>query len=1189
LQPRESIYHFMLGNALLSMRCCAEAAEAFRACAALQPSCSDMQINYAAALIETHRREEARVALERLRARGTELWQVHFNLGGIYREYGRIVEAVACYRRCLELAQDHAPARSNLLLIMNYGAQYSAATIFQEHQRFGENFARRYVMPQADLAWPRRLKIGYVSPDLRGHVVSYFLEPLLANHDHAAFEVFCYHTHAEKDGITERLRGHADHWRDCEELSDAELAARVREDRIDILVDLAGHTADNRLLAFALKPAPVQATYLGYPSATGLAAMDYHITDGWADPPGAADALTVERKARLPGSYFCYRPARLTPEPGPSPARGAGTVTFGCFNNFPKVSTAFVGAAARVLAAVPGSRLVMKARALSVALVADGLRAAFAARGVDPARLDMRGWEVGYRDHLRIYHDVDIALDTYPYNGATTTCEALWMGVPVVTLACDRHAGRMGASLLHAVGLPELVARDEDEYVQKCAALARDPARLSALRGGLRARMQRSALMDEAGFARRFEDLCREMWREALHPRAAAAAQVPAEALMERARRAAAVGRLAEADESVRAVLAARPVDVEALTLLCRISFEAGSPGAAIEPLQRAIAADGAVAALHYMLGAVFQEQGKLQDAVASLERALALDPGLAKAHNNLGCILEGTGRLQEAIACFREASRLDPSLAQAHYNFGNACKQAGNMAQAVRSFERALALEPAQAEWRCNFASLQYDQWQLDEAIANLRGAIATDPSYARAHIGLGAALLMAGQVEEALGAFRTAQSLKPDPQTETWILFARHYLEAEEPQALYESHLDWAARHAAALPRMTEHAARRSRPRRRLNVGYVSPDFRRHPVAHFIAPVLASHDREAFRVFCYSAGARDETTVRLRAMCDFWRDISVIPDDVVADRVRADGIDILVDLAGHTAGGRLLLFARRPAPIQVTWIGYPNTTGLATMDYRLTDAVADPLGRTGHLHTEKLVRLETGFLCYAPPEEAPGVVEPPALGCGGITFGCFSTLPKVTRRMVAIWSDLLHALPGSRLVLKSYGLAARSAQAELRAQFAARSLDERRVELHGPEELFARHLSRYQEIDIALDTYPYNGTTTTCEALWMGVPVVTLAGEPHRSRVGASIAAAAGLPQLVAETPEQYLAAALALARDLQGLRSLRLGMRERLRSSSLLDAARFTRALEAGYRRMVETDAPAEPRPPADRHDN
>ena len=1175
IRPQEALYLLVLADILFVTRRFAESIDVHLAFLALVPDCTGMRNNYAAALIEQNRREEARVELEQLRALLPDVDMVHFNLAGIYREYGRADESIASYRRFLELTPGHAPAFSNLLFQLNCSATHNAAAIFADHRRFGEQFARRYQAPVPDPAWPRRLRIGYLSPDFREHVVMRFFEPILANHDKQRFEVFIYHCHRLKDAVTERLRAQCASLLECEELSDFELADRIRRDRIDILVDLAGHTSDNRLLVLAMKPAPVQATYLGYPNTTGLGAVDYRITDAYADPPGESDRMSSERLARLPGSYFCYRPASETPAVGPLPSLASGHVTFGCFNNFAKLSGDFLDAAAQVLAAVPGSRLVLKSRPLSIPAVADPVRRRFEQAGIDPDRVELRGWEAERKDHLAIYGAVDIALDSFPYNGATTTCEAMWMGVPVVSLVADRHAGRVGASLLNAMELGEFVALDVGEYVAICARLAGDRARLQDLRRHLRERLQNSPLMDEVGFTRRLERCYVEIWESRAATVAApqASGAGAATEFLAQARLLREAGRFKEARTACEKILSGKPDHVEALTLLWDIALDDDVPGAAIDWLNRAIAANGGVASFHYMLGCVLQAQGKVGEAIAPLRQALSLDPAQAKTHNNLGCVLEAAGDLSGAVECYRGAIRFDPGMAQALYNLGNVHRQLGDVQEAIKHIKRALAIEPRHADWRCNLGDLHYVLLQLDAAIANYRAAVEIAPDYGRGYADLGGALLIAGRVEEAAAAFDKVLQLDPRrADVGSLSLLALHYRQGNEAPTLIEKHRAWARRHARGLEKATAHRSLARPLGGRLKLGYVSPDFMRCPVASFIEPVLAAHDRREVELFCYTSGGReDEVTKRLRSSCDLWRDISLVRDQDAADRIRADGIDILVDLAGHAAGGRLLLFARKPAPVQVTWLGYPNTTGLDTMDYRLTDAVADPEGETDLFHTEKLIRLPAGFLCYAPPPESPEVADSPQSKTGHVTFGCFNELAKVTPDMVALWSEILLAQPGARLMLMAFGLMADDACRDLRQQFQGHGIAPERYDFGTPEFSPAAHLAKYQEIDIGLDVFPYNGVTITCEALWMGVPVITLEGTTHASRTGASILSCIGVSELVATTPAQYVEIALRLAADPEKRRALRAGLRARMRASPLLDAPRFARGLEAAYREM------------------
>jgi predicted O-linked N-acetylglucosamine transferase (SPINDLY family)/predicted SAM-dependent methyltransferase len=711
--------------------------------------------------------------------------------------------------------------------------------------------------------------------------------------------------------------------------------------------------------------------------------------------------------------------------------------------------------------------------------------------------------------------------------------------------------------------------------VQAGVRLAADHERLSLLRASLRERMRRSPLTDEQGFTRTLERHYIEMW-EAARKGDALARGLDEQAiagLLERGAALRAAAKPVEALEVYKQVLAGQPDQAQALAAIWDISFETGNPGSAIDWLNKGIAVRGDVAAVHYMLGCSFQAQMKIQDAVASFVRALELDPGLAKAHNNLGWTLEMAGDLEGAMQAYQRAGELDPNLAVAFYNRGNLFRRLGDFVQAAECIGHALSIEPRHADWRCNLADMLYQRLRLDEAISSYRTAIALDPRFARAWCGLGLALLASGDPAEAELDFRKALELEPKfGEAFSNLLLTLHYLHAEDRQRVFDEHLRWARQHTGAIAWQAARTPEERRREGRLRIGYLSPDFQRHPVARFIEPVLAAHDRSKFHVFCYSNVSHpDEATERFRSLCEEWRDIAALTDSQAAERMRFDGIDILIDLAGHTGGGRPYLLARKPAPVQATWLGYPNTTGLAAIDYRLTDARADPPGESDRFHTEKLVRLAAGFLCYLPPADSPEVAPPPAAKSGCVTFGSFNFLAKAMPAMVPLWARLLQALPDAKLLVKSYGLSAQSARDALVAQFAARGVKAERLIVLGPEDSATGHLARYGDVDIALDCFPYNGTTTTCEALWMGVPVITLAGKSHVARVGSSLLSRAGLEDLVAESPQEYLDKAIALANDAARRSELRSTLRSRLRASPLLDAAAFTRGLESAYTQM------------------
>lgn len=478
-----------------------EAERVSRRALALDPRRPEAHVNLGRALGAIGFQNEAVECLERAIALGLRDAPLLNDLGGALYNAGLAARAIERYREAVAADPTYSVVRSNLLLAMNY-EETDPAVLLAAHRE-----ADRVPRAPAPIRHRgTRLRIGYVSPDFRAHSVAFFIEPILERSDRARIETFCYHVHPTRDRYTERMRSHAGTWVDAHALSDATLAERIRADGIDVLVDLAGHTGGNRLPLFAQRPAPVQATYLGYPTTTGLAAIDYRVTDAFVDPPGEPVAST-ELPLRLPGSYFCYRALPETPQVGALPAREAGQVTFGSFNNLVKVSPETLDLWAAVLAAVPGARLVLKNRSLVDPLTRMRIADRLAARGVEAGRVFMTGWEEETDRHLDWYNRVDIALDTFPYNGATTTCEALWMGVPVASLSGRTHASRMGRSILTAAGMPDWVASDRAAFTALCVRWAEDLEALADLRAGLRARMAASPLMDEPAFVRAFESL----------------------------------------------------------------------------------------------------------------------------------------------------------------------------------------------------------------------------------------------------------------------------------------------------------------------------------------------------------------------------------------------------------------------------------------------------------------------------------------------------------------------------------------------------------------------------------------------------------------------------------------------------------------------------------------------------------
>jgi protein O-GlcNAc transferase len=567
---------------------------------------------------------------------------------------------------------------------------------------------------------------------------------------------------------------------------------------------------------------------------------------------------------------------------------------------------------------------------------------------------------------------------------------------------------------------------------------------------------------------------------------------------------------------------------------------------------------------------------GNLDEAETSLRRALQQAPSNTQLLNTLAYVCHAQGRIGESIGLLRKACRLEPADTGTRYSLAVLLEKTGRQQEALAHYLENLCLDPSHGLSHVALSVIYIRQLDFTSALEHLEQALAIDSSDALAQYNLGLVKMRTGQSVEADECFTRALLSSPGlAAAQTCRLLNLHNLSGVADRAIFQAHMQWAEQYAglAAGPGPGRNStAQYNRP---VRVGYVSADFRRHSIANFCLPVFRAHDRRNVECFCYSNAVHtDGVTEKIRGAADNWRDISALDDEQVAELVRQDSIDILVDLSGHTDGNRLPVFARKPAPVQVTWLGYPDTTGLAAIDFRITDERADPAGVTDRYHAEKLVRLEPCFLCYEPVDQAHTAAIPPVQANGFITFGSFNNLAKVSDETISAWSEILLRVAGARLLLKAKGLGDPTARAILHGKFAAHGVTQDRIECIGHIQDTRAHLELYNRVDIALDTFPYNGTTTTCEALWMSVPVITRIGSRHASRVGLCLLHAAGLPELAAASTGEYTALATEWAADPARLGDLRSGLRERVLGSGLMDTAGFTKNLEQVYRQILQT---------------
>jgi len=627
-----------------------------------------------------------------------------------------------------------------------------------------------------------------------------------------------------------------------------------------------------------------------------------------------------------------------------------------------------------------------------------------------------------------------------------------------------------------------------------------------------------------------------------------------------------------EAAVAFRRALELKPDYPEAHYNLGNALRKRGEFDEAIASYRRALELRPGYAPTHNNLGVALFGRGRCDEAAAACRRALELQPDYPEAWNNLGLALAGQRQFDEAIAAYRRSLALKPDYPEACNNLGNALKERGESDEAVVRYRDALRLKPDFPEAHYNLGNVFRERGELDEAVAAYRRTLELRPDYPVAQVNLGNTLKDQGEIDEAMAAYQRALGLNPEHAgIHSNLVFALHFHPGHDERRIAEEHERWNRRFSDPVEPFVQPHANHREPERRLKIGYVSPDFRDHPVGRYTLPLFEQHDRKRFEILCYSGVERpDWMTERLRALAGGWRSAAGISDAGLAQMIREDEVDILVDLAMHTAGNRLPVFARQPAPVQVAWLAYPGSTGLPGMGYRLTDARMEPPGSRGcgtASSSEEPVRLPDCWCCYQQVDVSPEVNDLPAVSAKGVTFGSLNNFAKVNEGVLELWARVFDAVKGSRLVMLCPEGTARE---RVRAFFRARGIAPERVEFVG---LLPRweYLRLYQRIDIGLDPFPCNGMTTTCDALWMGVPVLTLPGAALVSRAGLSLLSSVGLGELAASSEEHYVRLAAELAGNLPRLADLRATLRARMLASPLMDAPRFARDVEAAYREM------------------
>ena len=1113
-----------------------------------------------------------------------------FSLGNIYVMLRRYEEAYACFARAHSLDPDIEMLTGSWLLMKqqlgdweNWEETYKrmvdgfeagrlTAHPFgtlttplpaMERRRYAELYCSRVYPDPGKSYWNGerynhdKIRIGYLSADFREHAVSYLTAEIYEYHDRSRFEVHGFSVHPGKPcEIRTRLENAFDHFYELTETPDQDVAQLIRDLEIDILIDLGGHTAGARTGVVLYRPAPAQISYLGFPGTMGASFIDYIIADERLIPPDQQDYYS-EKVVYLPE---CYQPSdtrRKVASKIPSRADlglKEDAFVFCSFNNTFKITPDIFDVWMRILKRTEGSQLWLVE-------LADRVKTNFAKeaekRGVSGDRIVFAS-HAPYPEHLARHKCADLFLDCFHYNAGTMASEALWMELPLLTMPGDNFSKRMASSLLTTLGLDELIVPDLKTYEDRAVALAQNPAELARIRDKLSKAKQQSPLFDMARYTKNLEaayEQIADRSRKGLSPDHIFVGKQPVES---------------------RITLPAAPVS--ALYKKAAQLHAAGKQQQAAEAYRRLLKRDPDHAdGLHYY-GNLLSALGQKEDAVRYLAKATTLAPENFAVLNNYGNALRDTGQTNKALPYLRKATELAPDHYGVRNNLANVLKLLGHYEEALTHYDKAIEIEPTDA-------SLYFNKGAM---LRNLK-------RYRASNEALSKAVELAPDLDQLPGSWLLG--LQAGCDWTDWEKAVRLVTDGIEAEKLITASFPPLAcpipaplkkRAAETYTAKIYPPARRpmwqgeAYDHPRLRIGYLSYDFRQHPVSYLTAEMLERHDRERFETYGFSLSPSDRTNTRKRMekAFDHFHDVSGRGDRDIAKMIHHSKIDVLVDINGHTLGARTNILAHRPAPLQVSYLGFPGTMGADYIDYIIADATLIPQEHWTH-YTEKILTLPD---CYQPTDtnkpqlknrvsRADYGLDPDAF-----VFCSFNTNFKITPDAYDIWMRILHSVDNSQ-----FWLVDKSGEVNdfLLAEAKARGIEKERI-VFAKTVSYQEHLARHRCADLMLDTLYYNAGTVASDALWMGLPILTTPGDSFSSRMATSLLTTIGVPELIAPTREDYEQTAGELAQNPDRLAAIKKKIEERRSTSPLFDMELYTKNLEAGYRAITRRSRRG--RPPA-----
>ena len=1208
LDPQYADAYSNRGNAQSKLRLHQDAVKSYDQAIAIKRDFAKAYSNRGVSLKHLKRAQEALASYESAIAINPNYANAHSNRGSLLMDQKRHAEAIHSFEQALAIEPEyeflkglvlHArmhniewtgleAAKSEMVSRIEGGCKVTtclpilALSDSMQHQRqVAEIWTTAKAAPNQMLGplekntKKNKIRIAYFSCDFMNHAVAILTAGLFETHSRSAFEVYAFSFSApSKDAMRQRLEAAFDVFIDVQAKSDEDIARLSRKLEIDIAVDLVGLTAEARTGIFALRCAPIQVSYLGYPGTMGASYIDYIIADKHLIPEDLKSNYSEkiaylpcfqanDNKRKVADKVFTRKELGL-PESG---------FVYCCFNNTYKFNPMIFDVWVRILKQVTGSVLFLYA---DTEAAAENLKKEAVKRGLEPSRL-VFGKRIETQEYLARYRSADLFLDTYPFNGGATVSDALWAGLPVLTYSGESFASRMAVSLLHAVGLPELIASSEKNYEAMAVILAKQPERLNAIKASLTEKRMTSILFDtplftsyiEQAYTQMYERFRSDLTPDHIYVEQDGLPNLTADVKFKEGLTLHQNGQLAKAEQIYRNVLKLHPRHFETLHMIGLIAYQTQDLQNAAIYIEQALKINPSNSDAYSNLGVVFNEMGQNRKAVESYDKALVINPEFAQAHSNRGKALSELGQDQEAILSCNQAIEINPDYAMAYFNRGNALKNLKLFQPAIESYDKAIKINPKYGDSFYNRGNVFRELQKFEAAVNDFDKALILKPDYDFLH-GVRLHLKMKicdwGDFEKQVSELKKKVEQKIKATTAFSLLAL-----TDSPSLHLQASETWVN---AAYPINQGLGTVEKRPKsQRIRIGYYSADFHDHATTYLMAGLFEQHDKSQFELIAFSFDQENSDEMRKRVVKAFdqFRDVTNLSDKEVASLSRQMGIDIAIDLKGLTQDCRAGIFSYRAAPIQVSYLGFPGTMGATYIDYLIADKTLIPK-QSQKYYAEKIAYLPNSYQVNDSRREISARIftrEELKLPQSGFVYCCFNSSYKITPHAFDGWMRILKQVQGSVLWLIEDNP---SAVSNLQLEAQRCGVDSKRL-------IFAKkiplpdHLARHQVADLFLDTLPYNAHTTASDSLWAGVPVLTRAGESFASRVAASLLTALNLPELIASSQADYETLAVDLAINPERLKIIRQKLKQNLQSTSLFNTAMFARHIENAYTQMYE----------------